>query len=64
LEGDDRSKDSDDEYRLFQISQGKAKPFTIILVKVNGEDCPIEATPQLKPPKSVTGVELSRLKND
>jgi len=42
MEGDDRSNDSDDEFRLFQISHGKAKPFTIIPVKVNGEDCPME----------------------
>jgi len=42
VESDDSPRDSDKEFKLFQISHEKPEPSIIIPVKVNGEDCSME----------------------
>ena len=42
VERDDSPRDSDEEFKLFQISHEKPEPSIMIPVKVNGEDCSME----------------------
>ena len=42
VERDDSPRDSDEEFKLFQISHEKPEPSIIIPVNVNGEDCSME----------------------
>ena len=42
VERDNSPRDSDKEFKLFQISHQKPEPSIIIPVKVNGEDCSME----------------------
>ena len=40
--GDEPPRNSDDEFKLFQISQEKPEPSIMIPLKVNGKDCSME----------------------
>ena len=42
VERDDSPRDSDEEFKLFQISHEKPEPSIMIPLKVNGEDCSME----------------------